>query len=145
MTALTRWRPFDELDRLWPRDFFSRLLPEGGLAVEWNPRCDVTESDGEVIVHAELPGVAPEDMEVEVRDSTLYIRGEKKVERSEDKEQGRTFSERFFGSFERSIAIPNVDTEKISAEMKEGVLEVRLPRVQPVAPPSRKVEIKAKS
>jgi HSP20 family protein len=145
MTALTRWRPFDDLDRFWPRDLFSRLLPEGGVAVEWNPRCDVTEKEGEIIVHAELPGVAAEDMDVEVRDSTLYIRGEKKTERKEEKEEGRTYSERFFGSFERAISIPNVDTEKIVADLKEGVLEVRLPKVQPVEPAAKKIQIKAKS
>jgi HSP20 family protein len=144
MTALTRWRPFDDLDRFWPRDLFSRLLPEGGLKVEWNPRCDVTEKDGEVVIHAELPGVKAEDMEVEVRDSTLHIRGEKKVEKTEEGPEGRTYSERFFGSFERSIAIPNVDTEKIQADLTDGILEVRLPKVEPTEPPARKIQIKAK-
>lgn len=145
MSSLTRWRPFEELDRIWPRDLFSRLMPDGGIAVEWNPRCDVSETEGEIVVHAELPGVAPEDTEVEVRDSTLFIRGEKKVEKTEEKEQGRTYSERFFGSFERSIPIPNVDTEGISADMKDGVLEIRLPKLQPKEPPSRKIQIKAKA
>lgn len=144
MTSLMRWRPFDELERIWPRDLFSRIAPEGGIAVEWNPRCDVTEKDGEVVVHAELPGVAPEDIEVEVRDSMLHIRGEKKVEK-EAKEEGRTYSERFFGSFERSIAIPDVDTEKVTAETKDGVLEIHLPRKEPVKPAAKKIQIKAKS
>jgi HSP20 family protein len=113
--------------------------------VEWNPRCDVTEKDNEVVIHAELPGVKPEDMTVEVKDSTLHIKGEKKVEKSEEKEGGAKYSERFFGSFERTIAIPNVDTEKIQAELKEGVLEVRLPKVEPVEPPAKKIQIKAKA
>jgi HSP20 family protein len=145
VTSLMRWPRFDELDRIWPRDLFSRLAPEGAIAVEWNPRCDVTEKDGEVVVHAELPGVAPEDIEVEIRDSMLHIRGEKKMERKEEKEEGRTYSERFFGSFERSIAIPDVDNDKVTAETRDGVLEIHLPRREPVTPPSKKIQIKAKS
>ena len=145
MTSLTRWRPFEEIDQFWPRDLFSRLLPQGGVAVEWNPRCDVTESDNEMIIHAELPGVAAEDMDVEVKDSVLTIKGEKRTETTEKKNGDNTYSERFFGSFQRSIAIPNVDADKIEADLKDGVLEVRLPKVTPPEPAPKKVTIKAKS
>lgn len=143
MANLVRWNPFEELVNLWPRDFFSRVEPGGSLAVEWNPRCDVSEGDDAIIIHAELPGVAAQDMEVTVLDSTLRIRGEKRGEKKEE-EKGRTYSERFFGSFERTIAIPaTVDASKIEATLKDGVLEVKLPRTIPVEPAEKKITIRA--
>lgn len=143
MANLVRWNPFEELVNLWPRDFFSRVEPGGSLAVEWNPRCDVSEGEDAIIIHAELPGVAAQDMEVTVLDSTLRIRGEKRGEKKEE-EKGRTYSERFFGSFERTIAIPaTVDASKIEATLKDGVLEVKLPRTLPVEPAEKKITIRA--
>ncbi len=143
MANLVRWNPFEELVNLWPRDFFSRVEPGGSLAVEWNPRCDVSEGEDAIIIHAELPGVAAQDMEVTVLDSTLRIRGEKRGEKKEE-EKGRTYSERFFGSFERTIAIPaTVDASKIEATLKDGVLEVKLPRTIPVEPAEKKITIRA--
>ncbi|MBE7520237.1 MAG: Hsp20/alpha crystallin family protein [Thermoflexaceae bacterium] len=143
MANLVRSNPFEELVNLWPRDFFSRVEPGGSLAVEWNPRCDVSEGDDAIIIHAELPGVAAQDMEVTVLDSTLRIRGEKRGEKKEE-EKGRTYSERFFGSFERTIAIPaTVDASKIEATLKDGVLEVKLPRTLPVEPAEKKITIRA--
>lgn len=143
MANLVRWNPFEELVNLWPRDFFSRVEPGGSLAVEWNPRCDVSEGEDAIIIHAELPGVVVQDMEVTVLDSTLRIRGEKRGEKKEE-EKGRTYSERFFGSFERTIAIPaTVDASKIEATLKDGVLEVKLPRTIPVEPAEKKITIRA--
>ncbi len=143
MTSLVRWNPFEELVNLWPRELFSRVEPGGSLAVEWNPRCDVTEGDDAIIVHAELPGVAAEDMEVTVRDSTLCVRGEKRGEKKEEA-KGRTYSERFFGSFERMLTIPTtVDASKIEATLKDGVLEVKLPKVKPAESEEKKISIRA--
>lgn len=143
MTSLIRWNPFEELQTLWPRELFGRLLPEGRLSVEWSPRCDMTEKEDEIIVHAELPGVDAEDMEVSVREGMLYVRGEKRTEKKE-KENGRTYSERFFGSFERALSIPaNVAEDKIEARLKDGVLEVHLPKLAPSKPAERKITISA--
>lgn len=142
MSALIRRNPFDELTSFWPRDLFARL---GGtpLAMEWSPRCDVTESDEALVVHAELPGVEASDMDVSIHEGVLTVRGEKRSERKEE-EEGRSYSERFFGSFERRIALPaTVDEDRIDASLKDGVLEVRLPKSAPAPPPeARKVEIK---
>ncbi|MGE0599700.1 MAG: Hsp20/alpha crystallin family protein [Dehalococcoidia bacterium] len=142
MTALTRRNPFDDLASWWPRDLFARF---GTPAIngEWSPRCDVEEDDKSIIVHAELPGVEAKNMEVNVNQGMLTIRGEKQTEKKEEKNGG--YSERFFGSFERSLSIPaNVDEEKIEANLKDGVLEVRLPKSEPSPPPSaRNVEIKS--
>lgn len=138
---LTRWSPLDDLLNMSPRDVFARLRPGGGITVDWSPRCDIEESEDEIIVHAELPGVAVADMEVEVREGRLRIRGEKRTQKSEEQE-GRTVSERFFGSFERAIPIPaTVDETKITASLKDGVLEVRLPRTRAAEHSARKVEI----
>lgn len=146
MTALSRWSPFVELGHLWPRDFFDRSIVAGigsetGLVTVWRPRCDVSESDTEIIVHAELPGVEAKDMDVSVSDHTPTVRGEKRGESQETKDGG-SYSERFFGSFERSLTMPdNVDEANISAALKDGVLEVRVPRLKAAEVPSRKIEI----
>ncbi len=149
MTALTRWNALADIERLWPRDLFARdlfgrALSDGGLAVEWSPRCDMDETDKEIVIHVELPGVDAKDMEVSVSDSMLTVRGEKRTEKK-DEQNGHKYSERFFGSFERSLTIPpGVDQTKIEAAMKDGVLEVHLPKTapEPVKAP-QKIEIKA--
>lgn len=142
MSALIRRNPFDELTSLWPRDLLARL---GGtpLSMEWSPRCDVTETDDALVVHAELPGVEAKDMDVSIHDGVLTVRGEKRTERK-DEEKGRSYTERFFGSFERRIVLPaTVDEDQIDASLKDGVLEVHLPKSTPAPPPeARKVEIK---
>jgi HSP20 family protein len=149
LSSLTRWNPFDEIANWWPRSIFNRdvvgsLQPDGTMSVEWSPRCDLSESEKEVVVHVELPGVDPKDMDVSVSEGALTIRGEKRREHKEEKE-GRTYTERFFGSFERRISLPtNVETEKVDARLNDGVLEVHLPKTTPEQPASRKIEIKSK-
>lgn len=142
MSALTRWNPIEEIMTMWPRSIFGRFEPSSEMSLNWNPRCDVTEDEANVIVHAELPGVDPKDIEVSVTDSTLTIRGEKRSEKTEEK-KGETYSERFFGSFERRLAIPEVDQSRIEAKVKDGVLEVTLPKVAVTKPEPLKIEVKA--
>lgn len=146
MTSLIRRNPFDDIAALWPRDLFNRdffgaLKPDGSLGLRWSPRCDISETEGEVVVHAELPGIAAEDMSVSVEDGMLSISGEKRTEtKSED---GNGYTERFFGSFQRRLSIPaNVDEERIEARLKDGVLEVRMPKVEKAEPEPRKIEVK---
>ena len=147
-TTPARWHPFAELERLWPRDlfsgdFFGRLRPNGELALEWSPRCDVTENDDAVVVHAEIPGVDPNEIEVVIEGAQLIIRGEKRSDRTKE-EDGRTYSERFFGTFERAIPIPEgVDPAAIEAKIKDGVIEVRVPRPAVPKPTSTKIPVKS--
>ena len=148
MANVTRWNPFDEMLSLRPtnlfnRDFFNWLGNDTSGDVAWSPRCDVTEADGVMVIHAELPGVERKDMEISVEGGMLTVRGEKRTEKKQE-EKGRTYSERFFGSFERSIAIPEgVDQAKIEADLKDGVLEVRIPMpAKAEAPAKQKIEIK---
>ena len=140
MAGIVRRNPFDELASFWPRDLFARFN-SSSLAGEWSPRCDIDEDETSIIVHAELPGVEAKDMEVSVHQGRLTIRGEKRTEKTEEKSG---YSERFFGSFERSLAIPaNVDEDNIEAQLKDGVLQVRLPKTEPSLPPTpRPVTIK---
>ncbi len=143
MAGLIRWSPFEDLTAMWPRDLFARPWPDGGLTLEWSPRCDVSESETEVLIQAELPGVEQKDMEVTVREGVLYLKGQKRSARKEEAD-GPAHSERFFGSFERALTIPvNVDETKIEARLKGGVLEVHLPKIAAKIPPAKKVEIKS--
>ena len=93
-------------------------------AMSW-PNIEVNETDKEVKVIAELPGLEEKDVEVELANGALAIRGEKKME-TEDKD--RLFSERYYGRFERRIPVDEVEQEKVSASFKNGVLTVTLPR-----------------
>lgn len=140
MTALMRRNPFEEFINLFPRDLFGGERAPAPVG-EWSPRCDVTETDEAIVVHAELPGVDVANMDVTVSDGVLTLRGEKTTERKEETEK-RSYSERFFGSFERSITIPaGIDEAAIQATLKDGVLEVRVPKMEVVKPAARKVEI----
>lgn len=149
MSNLARWNPLTDIQSLWNRDLFgrdlfSRLSRSGELAVEWNPRSDVVESDDEIVVHVELPGVDAKDMNVSISESVLTVKGEKKVEK-EGTEDGNAYSERFFGSFSRSLSIPsNVDAAAIKASLQNGVLEVRLPKVKVTPPTATSIPIEAK-
>lgn len=110
------------------------------------PRIDVKETAAGIEVSAELPGVDEKDIEVELQDDVLTIRGEKKVEKEEgDKEKGYHVMERSYGSFARSIALPyGADPDKVSADFAKGVLKVLVPRPAEVAAKTRKIEVKAK-
>ena len=115
----------------------SWLAPSREMAAGFSPRVDVTETDKEVKVSAEIPGVEPKDIDVSVEDGMLTIRGEKKYER-EEKEKEQYRMERSYGSFERAIALPaEVDKAKAKAEFKQGVLRLTLPK-RPGAPSRRK-------
>ena len=120
-------------------DFFgeSRLTPRREMAAGFWPQVDVTETDKEIKVSADIPGVEPKDIDVSVEDGMLIIKGEKKYER-EEKEKGQHRMERSYGSFERAIELPTeVDESKAKAEFKKGVLRLTLPK-RPGAPSRRK-------
>lgn len=135
--------PFDaQFDALVQQFFRDPLVGEawtssGSLATAM----DVTETADEVLVRADLPGVPSDALEITFIDGVLTISGEKRDEQRSEKEGWRV-SERRFGAFKRSFAIASpVDESKIAAEHKNGVLTVRLPKVEPVKP--RKIEIRA--
>ena len=118
-----------EMDRLFDEFFEGRALAPWGE--EWTgfaPRVDVVETDREVKVTAELPGLDAQDVDVTVSHNTLTLKGEKKQEH-EERREGYYRSERSYGSFQRTIALPgNVETDKADAAFDKGVLTVTFPK-----------------
>jgi HSP20 family protein len=128
-----------EMDRVFD-DFFG-LMParREGSATLWSPSVDISETADNFIVRAELPGMKKEDIELEVENNVLSIRGERKFEKTDEGENYH-FMERSYGSFYRSFTLPkNVDSETIGAEYKDGMLVVTIPKKEEVKP--KKVEI----
>jgi HSP20 family protein len=136
----------DEMRRqmfgLFPRPIFAGARPAPLLETAWAPTADAYEKDGTFIVKAELPGVKKDDVQITYDDGLLTIEG-KREEEKEVKEARYHACERFTGSFQRSFAIPEgIDASKISAEFKDGVLELRVP--MPAAPKSQPMTIAVK-
>lgn len=120
----------NQLDRVFEPDFALSDLFSGG----WMPAVDVTESKDKLTVKAELPGFKREDLDVSVHENNLIISGERKTE--EDQKDAEFFrSERFYGRFQRSIPLPfSVDTGKIEAHYRDGVLTIVLPKSEHAIP-----------
>jgi HSP20 family protein len=116
-------RLFDDVFRgLGPLSRLGDSLMEGQFA--W-PRLELSETDKAVKVSAELPGLSEKDVQVEIANGVLSIRGEKKAERSD---VSKFVSERYYGSFERQISLEGVEEDKAQADFKNGVLTVTLPK-----------------
>ncbi|HEY8369376.1 MAG TPA: Hsp20/alpha crystallin family protein [Thermodesulfobacteriota bacterium] len=143
-TQLSRWEPFREIQEM--RDRMERLMqafwsgmpaPDGDA---WSPIADIEETKDAWLVKAELPGVKPGDIKVEIRDHTLEISGERKEEEQREGEVRRQM--RRMGRFEyRATLPPEADTEHVDASLDAGVLTVRVPRTE--APKPRQIPIKA--
>lgn len=152
------WTPFwtlrNEIDDLFD-DFLRtgwsrgrrRAATPAGRAPAAIPALDVIDKENEVKLVADLPGLSEEDIDVRVTNSTLTVSGEKKEEIEEgDKEGERYVSERRFGSFTRSIALPEgIDQDRIEATFRNGVLIVRLPKKPEAQNPARKIEVRTAS
>lgn len=140
--------PFFSLQREM-NDLFERMFEGFDLApVEWPgstlgafaPRVDVAETEKEVQVSAELPGIEEKDVEVTLSDGALTIRGERREEK-EEKEKDWYRREQSYGSFHRTIALPSeIDPDKVEATFKKGVLKVTLPKAP--AAQAKKVSVK---
>jgi HSP20 family protein len=139
------WEPFRDLVRL-EDDFgklfnvmFNRLpMDKEGM---WVPVIDIAESNGNIEVKAEIPGVEKENLKVAVNENMLTISGERKQE-SETKDKRFHRIERYYGSFSRTIALPDgVNAEKVKASYKDGVLHIVLPKPESVKPKEIKVEM----
>jgi HSP20 family protein len=131
-----------EVDRLF--DEFARGF--GTLAVAGNgslmPSMDISETDKEFVITAELPGLERKDVEISLEDNVLTIRGEKKIEASpDDKNKNVHVSERSYGVFYRVLELPGkVDPASVQAIMSKGVLKITIPK--PAQPESKKIEVK---
>ncbi len=150
--AITKWRKRNEVDpfrgiqseinrlfdswtRGWP--FESPGLFEG----EWVPAIDVSEDENHVVVKAELPGMNEKDIDVNLQNSVLTIRGEKKKEEEKKGEQYYRL-ESSYGAFQRAITLPSeVDSEKVKANFKNGVLKIELPKKETAKAKKVKVDV----
>lgn len=150
--VLMRWEPFrdlatlqDRIDHLFEdnlRGLRGGARERGLEASAWTPAVDILEKDNEIVLRADIPGIDPKDVEIQVRDGTLTLRGERKFE-SDVKEDNFRRVERVYGSFLRSFSLPEtVDAEKVEAEYRNGVLEVKLPKRPEAKPKQIKVAVK---
>jgi HSP20 family protein len=136
-------RPFDEMRRMM-RDFWLSPFREARAWSEaFIPSVDVKEEDDQVIVSAELPGIDPKDVDVEVTQDSVRIAGEKRQE-EEKKEKGYYRRESAYGSFDRIIDLPApIDEAKAQAEFSKGVLTIKLPKSEQAKAGRRKVQVKS--
>lgn len=151
--TIVRWEPFRDLVSI--QDRMNRLFddafraPRAGAATEdwalggsWAPLVDIYEHDGNIVLKAELPGVEPKDVDICVENNVLTLRGERRVDSEVKREQYHRV-ERAYGTFSRSFTLPAVvDTEKIKAEYKDGMLQVTLPTREEAKPKQISIAVK---
>ena len=144
--SIIRWEPLRELSSL--QNEMNRLFSTAvdstsggsGAMRRWIPAMDLVERDDEFVLRADLPGMKEEDVSVEFEDNVLSISGERKAEH-EEREEGFHRVERAFGAFARTLTLPKgIDPEAITAEFKDGVLEVRIPKPEESKP--RRISIR---
>ena len=147
---LTRWNPMKDIEELEKRlsSILGRVTPAAAgekkesLAVtDWSPLVDISEDEKEYVVKAEIPEMNKEDIKLNVHDDVLTISGERKYEKEE---KGKKYHriERAYGSFLRSFTLPeDADGSKVSAEYKDGVLKVHLPKLEKAKPKAIEVKI----
>lgn len=133
-----------EMDSLF--DSFFRgadLEPFESVFGGFSPKIDIADTDKEIVISAELPGMEEKDVDVSLQNDTLTIKGEKKEEK-EDKGKDHYRRERSYGSFSRTVALPaEVDTDKIAATFTKGVLTITLPKTPQAVAQKKKIEIKS--
>lgn len=147
---MSRWNPFKEVEELEKRlsQLLGRNVPAGSAdkneaitVAQWSPVVDISEDDKEYAIKAELPDVKKEDIKLNVHDDVLTITGERKYEKEE---KGKKYHrvERAYGSFVRSFTLPeDADGTKVTAEYKDGMLNVRLPKSEKAKPKTIEVKV----
>jgi HSP20 family protein len=134
----------DRLNRMFSRPGLSQANGNGKetmIVADWIPAVDVSETDGEFQIKAEIPDVKKEDVKVTLEDGVLTIQGQRKQEKEE---KGTKYHrvERTYGSFVRSFTLPDlVDEEKVKAEFKDGVLNLKLPKSEKAKPKAIEVKV----
>ena len=147
--ALVRWDPFreleevsDRLNRMFARTAASRTNgKETMIVADWTPSVDISETEQEYQIKAEIPDVKKEDVKVTVEDGVLTIQGERKHEKEE---KGKKYHriERSYGSFVRTFSLPDViEEEKVNADFKDGVLNLHLPKSEKAKPKAIEVKV----
>ncbi len=146
--AIVRSDPFrdlfnlqDQLFRTFDSAYHGRDRDEAQMTATWSPLVDVYEDADGITLKAELPEVDAKDVDIQLEGNTLTLRGERKLE-NEEKRDGYHRIERTYGSFSRSFTLPNtVDAEHVTAESKDGVLRIHLPKKAETRPRQIKVAV----
>ena len=141
------WEPFRDIDNIFDRFLADTLRRQarpagnGQPAYDWAPVADVTESETEYLIKAELPEVRKEDVQVTVLDGVLTLAGERRQEKREDAEKLHRV-ERQFGAFARRFALPeDADDQGIRAESRDGVILIHIPKHKVVQPQARQIQV----
>ena len=144
--SLVRYQPWNSMDQLrreMGRMFEQHPSAEEGSSIatsDWTPAVDIKETEKEFLIHADIPGVNPDDIDVHMEDGMLTIKGERESETKEERE-GYKRIERQRGSFYRRFSLPDTaNADKISAKSKNGVLEISIPKQEKAQ--ARKIEVK---
>jgi len=146
--SIVRWEPIAEFDHL-----FNRLMPgmlvrgpsrsaaANGGNFDWAPSADISETDKEYLIRAELPAVKKEDVKVTVDDGMITIEGERKQQKEDNNEKMHRV-ESFYGHFTRSFSLPDsIDESAIRCESKEGVLTVHIPKMQTQKQQAKQIKV----
>ncbi len=149
--AIVRWRPYsemsslqNEMNRLLETFYGKREVDEGEASYPtWGPRVDIHETEEMYLFEVEVPGTSKEDIKLMVKEETLTIEGEKRYEHEEHDHCNCHRQERVFGKFRRSFTMPSaVDSEKIKASYKDGILRIELPKQEAVKPKEISISVK---
>lgn len=137
---LVRWDPFAEMQSLFAplmsrnSGLLPRLSEDGDMTIEWSPSADISETDKEYLIRAELPGVRKEDVKVNLASGMITIEGERKQEKDEKGEKFHRV-ERFYGSFSRRFLLPdNIKVDVVRSDYKDGVLSIHIPKIEKEKP-----------
>ena len=142
-----KWEPFRDVDDIFDRFFaetlrrWPRVGTDARASYDWAPVADVSETDAEYVIKAELPEVRKEDVNITLQEGVLTLTGERKQEKSTDDEKLHR-TERHYGSFARRFALPdNVDETGIRAESRDGVILIHIPKQKVEQPQPRQIAV----
>lgn len=141
---IVRWEPFREMEDLVRRytPYFGRGFGEGSNEMTWAPRADISETEQEFLIKADLPEVKKEDVQISLQNGVITLSGERRLEKQQ-KDENQIRVESFYGTFERSFVLPdNVDTAAIRAETHDGVLRIHIPKKEPLEAKPISIEVK---
>ncbi len=146
--AIVKWDPWQEIEDMfdrytravgWPRRGLA--APESGARADWSPRVDISETEQEFTIKAEIPEVDKNDVKITIDNGVVTLQGER---RQEKEEKGKTFHrvERYYGSFSRSFSLPdNIDESAAKAAFKDGVLTLQIPKRESSKPKGIEVKV----
>ncbi|NMB95883.1 MAG: Hsp20/alpha crystallin family protein [Clostridiaceae bacterium] len=140
--SIVPWNPFKDMDSIGREvSSFFENSPFAFLGKNTSPRVDVYQTENDVIVKAEIPGVSKEDLNIYIDENSIRLSGQAKKD-TEFKDENVYRSERYYGSFSRTIPLPaEVKTEQAKAEYEDGILSIIVPRTEPAKMKGRKIDI----